>query len=761
MEAEASTHASPESSDVPASRAAAPVVVPVCSPELELKDPYPEEDAKFSRLSILGKVLPRKLCPCPKDAFLPAELFAQAVLDSGDVPAKAQVQQLFELLPEAAFEFNCVPQKRFSVGLKPDGSLWGSTRAFPLLTTLLAKAVRSWAPDMTFTAISLSLNCQTLPHVDSSNCTAANLVAPITAFTGGGIWIEDPNATTLVPIQGKEVAGKVHELNEGPVIIPAKTKLHCTMPWVGDRLVLVAYGATPSNLVKPSDHLLLKQLHMHLPIQTGTSAPPLACVPVTTGPMLSFLDTAKQRIAGRSVQSLIFLEVFCGTGGLCAAVRKLGMKRSFGVDHHANRAAKCPIVTLDLTSKGSQRILLDLLEGDDVVAIHCAPPCGTCSLARTLPNGPKPLRNSHHPDGLPSLQGVDLQRVTSANALYRLVGLLAKICYNKGILLCIENPARSIFWLVSAMQPCRTMPCESAFLHHCMFGSRRRKATRLMHLCPEMQRMHVSCDGSHEHDPWGRLPDGSFATAAEVHYPPLMCSSMASAFVEQLVFLGAQPVASAMQDATLSLSLASQIAAGKQPPGKKIPPLVPEFSQIVRLIGPAHSLPTVHKGPLSQAFTPPPNVACRPSVPYVPVGSKCIRANPHHGDHKVSPNAADHAGVKYSTNATNFDIAVGLPWTPPAFVKQACLAKHPRCLEKGVPKILSECILKLAVQDVASVAQSRTEQLRKWYCISKEIDETFDGPSHCQQILRSKRVNLFGKMLVEAKHGDSNLAANM
>ena len=264
QEAEASTHASLESSDVPASRAAAPVVVPVCSPELELKDPHPEEDAKFSRLSILGKVLPRKLCPCPKDAFLPAELFAQAVLDSGDVPTKAQVQQLFELLPEAAFEFNCVPQKRFSVGLKPDGSLWGSTRAFPLLTTLLAKAVRSWAPDMTFTAISLSLNCQTLPHVDSSNCTAANLVAPFTAFTGGGIWIEDPNATTLVPIQGKEVAGKVHELNERPVIIPAKTKLHCTMPWVGDRLVLVAYGATPSNLVKPSDHLHLKRRRLHV-----------------------------------------------------------------------------------------------------------------------------------------------------------------------------------------------------------------------------------------------------------------------------------------------------------------------------------------------------------------------------------------------------------------------------------------------------------------------------------------------------------------
>ena len=105
-----------------------------------------------------------------------------------------------------------------------------------------------------------------------------------------------------------------------------------------------------------------------------------------------------------------------------------------------------------------QRILDDLLESDDVCAIHCAPPCGACSLARTLRNGPKPLRDSHHPDGLPRVQGVDLQRVRSANKLYELVGRLAKLCYRKGILLCVENPARSLFWLVTAVQPCRTLP---------------------------------------------------------------------------------------------------------------------------------------------------------------------------------------------------------------------------------------------------------------------------------------------------------------
>ena len=89
VEAEAFVRASAESSAVPASCATAQVVVPVCSPKLELKGPHPEEDVKFSRLSLLSKVLPRKLRPCPKDTFSPAELFAQAVLDSGDVPTRA------------------------------------------------------------------------------------------------------------------------------------------------------------------------------------------------------------------------------------------------------------------------------------------------------------------------------------------------------------------------------------------------------------------------------------------------------------------------------------------------------------------------------------------------------------------------------------------------------------------------------------------------------------------------------------------------
>lgn len=75
-----------------------------------------------------------------------------------------------------------------------------------------------------------------------------------------------------------------------------------------------------------------------------------------------------------------------------------------------------------------------------------APPCGTCSRAREIDNGgPQPLRSDHWPDGLPNLGQADRARVFSANKLYTLTAKIADYCFSNGLLLVIENPARSIF----------------------------------------------------------------------------------------------------------------------------------------------------------------------------------------------------------------------------------------------------------------------------------------------------------------------------
>ena len=153
-------------------------------------------------------------------------------------------------------------------------------------------------------------------------------------------------------------------------------------------------------------------------------------------------------------------------------------------------------------------------------------------------------------------------------------------------------------------------------------------------------------------------------------------------------------------------------------------------------------------------------VACVPCIATVPAGSKCIRANPGNGDNKVCANAITTA-TNIGAMEPHFDIAIGLPWCPKDFVKKACLSRHPRRLEKGVQQILSDCISNLASRDTASVAKFRTEQLPKWYIAAKGVNESFDGPDHCKRILKSKRVNLFEKMLREAGHKDHGLSSTM
>ena len=93
------------------------------------------------------------------------------------------------------------------------------------------------------------------------------------------------------------------------------------------------------------------------------------------------------------------------------------------------------------------------------VTLHL--PCGTSSKARNIPAGPhapQPLRNSEFPDGFPSLSGQDAARVRAANVLYGLTGSIILHCFHRGILVSVENPANSWFWLVSGSSCCAPCP---------------------------------------------------------------------------------------------------------------------------------------------------------------------------------------------------------------------------------------------------------------------------------------------------------------
>ena len=144
-----------------------------------------------------------------------------------------------------------------------------------------------------------------------------------------------------------------------------------------------------------------------------------------------------------------------------------------------------------------------------------------------------PLRNDQYPNGLPWLTTEQQERVNKANELYQVTCELITLCQQHKILWSCENPGRSLMWqTTSFVSLFHTIHCESTQLHHCMYGSSRRKLTRLIHNIPSFRQLCQICDNGHEHGPWGQKPDGSWATSEETAYPwPL-----ARAIAAQVVF---------------------------------------------------------------------------------------------------------------------------------------------------------------------------------------------------------------------------------
>ena len=167
--------------------------------------------------------------------------------------------------------------KSFAVGAYAvGGSLAGlrkTTKLFPSVTRLLCNVVKSLDNRLVFSAVGIFKNLQTAPHKDSGNQAGCeNLVAALTEFGQGGIWLEASDGE--VPCPAKEFCGKgiVLELpHKGHVKFDPR-RLHCTMPWTGsDRVVLVAYTPFCGPSLQQSDRVTLSELGFRLPGQQGTS----------------------------------------------------------------------------------------------------------------------------------------------------------------------------------------------------------------------------------------------------------------------------------------------------------------------------------------------------------------------------------------------------------------------------------------------------------------------------------------------------------
>ena len=462
-----------------------------------------------------------------------------------------------------------------------------------------------------------------------------------------------------------------------------------------------------------------------------------------------------ERVFGKSIADLLFVEVFSGTGGLTAAIRHIGLAHSIGVDAHVTKRVKAPVIRLDLTSEHGIELLWRILQQDNVVAVHLGPPCGTSSRARDIRrrsgSDPKPLRSVIHPDGLPWLQGLDLQRVTSANKLYDLTGRIFAWCCDNGLLCTIENPVRSHMWRTSHLSSHlhgRSGIIEVCF-HTCMYLAQRKKRTKLLTNHKAFTALACDCDDSHQHLPWG-LTGGQWATAQETEYPHKFCQAYAKVCYHLFLQHGAVAIPQQMDLDAVQLTQASRAALGTQPRGKKLKPLVREYAAKVTIQGPQECLQALPDKCLSDVPLP---ATCTPSF--------ALSALPTHATRLQPPMPlGDNADLGIWTTE------YGIAWKPNEFIQQAAGLSHPGHFMDGVHPAMVELFDRLARTSTADAALERSAQMRKWLLRAQELREQgVDGleqsPLHIKRILKGKNMQLFDEMNRAAGSPDTGLASNV
>lgn len=450
------------------------------------------------------------------------------------------------------------------------------------------------------------------------------------------------------------------------------------------------------------------------------------------------------------------------------------MKESYGVDHLVAKHVRSPTLKLDLNTEDGQTVLLQLLEDPDLCYVHMAPPCGTSSRARDLRRrygyDPPQLRTEERPDGLPNLPPVLAKRVQLANSLYHFTGIIARKCYEFGILFSIENPWRSHFWATSHFSRHMTdLTLQTCIFDHCMFGSRRAKRTKLLHVIDSFAALNVTCDGSHVHAQWG-YSQNSWATAEETAYPFPLCKAMAFHLCEFLFDLGCHRPPRAIEESVNDLQL-QKVFAGAQPKGKRVLPLVAEFKTVVKLTGHPSAMPPQK---VKEPWSIPTTIQCEPALETLPAGSRVIRAHMQGGDvealKKAFPTDSEiHVGSVLDESDCFDDVnsirmvnIVGIPWAIEEFIGKAAACAHPKMLVTGLDTDITDLVDFYASSHLGDITSARTETLRRWMrqavdCMDEEKKLKDEMPDHCKNILQKKRLVLFGKLMQEVGHEDSNL----
>ncbi|CAE7281246.1 unnamed protein product [Symbiodinium sp. CCMP2592] len=197
-----------------------------------------------------------------------AEVIAQAFLEEGTGSLWSAAREVARALsfdhdPREAANGRTLRLGLYSKGgitglAKPSGHHLAVSRIFNAL-------IREILPQHCWTSLSVNLNNHTAPHYDAHNATDASLLVGLSHHDAGQLWIQDNAGDVVLEAEGTRYWGMRYPTAGRAVLFDSRRLLHGTMPWMGDRYILIAYTVGSRATTKVEHIEFLKSAGYQLP----------------------------------------------------------------------------------------------------------------------------------------------------------------------------------------------------------------------------------------------------------------------------------------------------------------------------------------------------------------------------------------------------------------------------------------------------------------------------------------------------------------
>ena len=477
---------------------------------------------------------------------------------------------------------------------------------------------------------------------------------------------------------------------------------------------------------------------------------------------VAFSPNSFSRFSGRPISDLLIIEVFAGAARLSITAREAGF-RSLSVDKTCDRCTGAHIAIFDLTKRDDVESLKQIIfeERFNIVWIHFAPACGTCSRAREkqLPSleaqgisVPKPLRSDDEPLGFHWLSGVDKDRVDAANLTYLHTCELIEWAYSFDIACSIENPANSIFWLIPFVVALfkRIGGYETLF-HNCCHGGLRRKLTKWWDTHGIFGELAAICDndGSHEHLDWKPVASHNklnFPTSSEAAYPFLLCTRLIDSVKAHVIESGALDPQNLQEQIEVEDKNSHSFILGMLPRGKKFRQLVSEFEHYIDCY-----------------ITPGDDRMLDNFLSVCPKGSRAAnRRCLKWGDVRVDSIDVNFTDSKFLDANISLDcrvekISIGIPRSPIDFCNRSFLAGHPRSIAVHLSQQVQNALNANFFDEPHLVAKKRAV----FFARGRESEVLHSCPEHVEKIMKGKNLQLLREILSDLEYPDKTLVDDL